>query len=195
VPAPEDAYGISKLEGERALAEVAVRTGLEVVILRPPLVYGPDVRGNLVSLLKACDRRLPLPLAGIDNRRSLISVANLASAVALALRHPAPSGTYFVSDDQDLSTAELVAGLSRALGKRPVLLPLPASLFRLARRLPKIGGTVRRLTGSLQVDSRLIREHLGWHPVQSVVTGLGEMAQAWKGRADVVSSPLTHRGP
>lgn len=191
-PAPEDAYGISKWEGEQAVAEVAAKTGLECVILRPPLVYGPGARGNLATLLKVCERGLPLPLAGLDNRRSLISVANLASAVSLALRHPAPAGTYFVRDGEDLSTPELIGRLSRALGRRPLLYPVPGFLFDLARHLPKVGGAVRRLTGSLQVDSRLIRERLGWAPVQSLAAGLGEMAEAWKGRADMVSSPPTH---
>lgn len=191
-PAPEDAYGISKWEGEQALAEVAARTGLESVILRPPLVYGPGARGNLATLLKACERGLPLPFAGIDNRRSLISVANLASAVSLALRHPAPIGTYFVSDGEDLSTGELIARLSRALGRRPLLYPVPGFLFDIGRRLPKVGRAVRRLTGSLQVDSRRIRERLGWSPVQSLAAGFAEMAEAWKGRADMVSSPPTH---
>ena len=191
-PVPEDAYGLSKLEGERALAEVAARTGLEAVILRLPLVYGPGVRGNLAALLKLCDRGLPLPLGGIRNRRSFVSVANLASAVALTLRHPAPAGIYFVSDGEDISTSELVATITRALGKRPLLLPVPAALFSFAGSLPKIGGAVRRLTGSLQVDSRLIRESLGWRPVQSLAAGLDEMAQAWKERADMVSSPYIH---
>jgi nucleoside-diphosphate-sugar epimerase len=187
-PAPEDAYGISKWEGEQAVAEVAAKTGLDCVILRPPLVYGPGARGNLATLLKVCGRGVPLPFAGLDNRRSLVSVANLASAVSLALRHPTPAGTYFVSDGEDISTPELIARLSHALGRRPRLYPIPGVLFDIARRLPKVGGAVRRLTGSLQVDSRLICERLGWAPVQSLAAGLAEMAEAWKGRADMVSS-------
>jgi nucleoside-diphosphate-sugar epimerase len=179
-PAPEDAYGISKWEAEQVLAEVAARRGLELVILRPPLVYGPNAVGNLLTLLKACDRRLPLPLAGIENRRSVISVRNLASAVSLTLRHPAPIGTYFVSDGEDISTAQMVAQMSRALGRRARLFPVPTVLLGAARRLPKIGLALRRLTGSLQIDSRLIRARLGWSPVQTLEAGFAEMAATYR---------------
>ena len=178
-PAPEDAYGISKWEAEQALAEVAARTGLELVVLRPPLVYGPDVRGNLGTLLKACARGWPLPLGGIDNRRSLISVANLASAVAACAFDPRAAGqTFFVSDGEDISTAELVRRLARAMGRDARLPTMPSPLLSLAKRLPRIGPKVRRLAGSLQIDSRAIREQLAWVPPQSLDAGLAEMA-AW----------------
>ena len=178
-PHPEDAYGISKWEAEQALGEVATGTGLELVVLRPPLVYGPHARGNLLALLRAVARGLPLPLGGIDNARSLISVANLASAVALVAEHPYAAGsTFFVSDGEDVSTPELVRRIARALGRKPRLLRVPNALFLLGERLPRIGPKLGRLTGSLQVDSRLIRERLGWSPPQSLDQGLAETA-AW----------------
>jgi nucleoside-diphosphate-sugar epimerase len=177
--APEDAYGISKWEAEQDLAEVAARTGLELVILRPPLVYGPDVRGNLATLLKACARGWPLPLGGIDNRRSLISTANLASAVkASAFDARAAGEAFFVSDGEDISTPELVRRLARTMGREPRLISVPSPLLSLARQLPGIGPKVRRLTGSLQIDSQAIRERLDWRPPLSLDAGLAETA-AW----------------
>ena len=176
---PEDAYGISKWEAEQTLAEVAARTGLELVILRPPLVYGPNVRGNLLALLKACARGWPLPLGGIDNRRSLVSTANLASAVATSAADARAAGqTFFVSDGADVSTADLVRRLAFAMGREPRLLSMPAPLLSLARRLPGIGPKVRRLTGSLQIDSQAIRAVLDWVPPLSLDAGLAETA-AW----------------
>lgn len=176
-PRPEDAYGISKWEAEQVLADVAARTGLELVILRPPLVYGPDARGNLLTLLKACARGWPLPLGGIDNRRSLISLTNLASAVAICATDPRAAGkTYFVSDGEDISTAELVRRLAQAMGRAPRLVPVPAWTLSMARRVPGLGGILRRLTGSLQIDSQVIRQQLDWVPPQNLDAGLAEMA-------------------
>jgi UDP-glucose 4-epimerase len=178
-PHPEDAYGISKLEAEQALGEVAARTGLELIVLRPPLVYGPHVRGNLLTLLRAIDRGWPLPLGGIDNARSLVSAANLASAVALVAGHPYAAGaTFYVADGEDISTTELVGRMAAALGRRPRLIALPGFVLGATRRLPLIGGKVRRLLPSLQVDSRLLRDRLGWRPPQSLDAGFAEMG-AW----------------
>jgi len=177
--APEDAYGISKWEAEQVLAEVAARTGLELVILRPPLVYGPNVRGNLLTLLKACARGWPLPLGGIDNRRSLISTANLASAVSLSVSDARAAGaTFFVSDGEDISTPDLVRRLAQAMGRKARLVSVPSPLLSLAKRLPGTGPKVRRLTGSLQIDSQAIRERLDWRPPLSLDAGLAETA-AW----------------
>ena len=178
-PMPEDAYGISKWEAEQALADVAARTGLELVVLRPPLVYGPNVRGNLWALLKACARGWPLPLGGIDNRRSLVSTTNLASAVSVCAADARAAGqTFFVSDGEDVSTADLVRRLAHAMGRAPKLLSVPSPFLSLAKRLPGIGPKVRRLTGSLQIDSRAIRERLDWAPPLSLDAGLAETA-AW----------------
>ena len=178
-PIPEDAYGISKWEAEQGLAEIAARTGLELVILRPPLVYGPEAKGNLLTLLRACARGWPLPLSGVDNRRSLISAANLASAVGVSALDPRAAGsTFFVSDGEDISTANLMRGLAHHMGRKPRLFGVPRSLLTLARRLPGMGDKVRRLAGSLQVDSGAIRHRLDWTPPQSLEAGLAEMA-AW----------------
>ena len=182
-PRPEDAYGISKWEAEQALAEVAARTGLALVILRPPLVYGPYARGNLLSLIQAVDRGWPLPLGGIDNLRSLVSSANLAAAVALVVTHPyAADSTFFVSDGEDVSTPELVRRLAWALGRAARLISLPGPAISMARRLPVLGTKVRRLTGSLQVDSSLIRERLGWSPPQTLDQGIAEIAAWYRAR-------------
>ncbi len=178
-PQPEDAYGISKWEAEQELRDVASRTGLELVILRPPLVYGPEAKGNLLTLLNVCVLGWPLPLRRIDNRRSLVSARNLASAIETAAFHPGAAGaTFFVADGEDISTADLIGRLAHAMGRAPHLFAMPKSLLSLARRLPGLGVKVRRLTGSLQVDSEAIRRQLGWKPPQSLDAGLAEMA-AW----------------
>ena len=163
------------------MAEVAARTGLELVVLRPPLVYGPNVRGNFATLLKACAHGWPLPLGGIDNRRSLVSTTNLASAVAASVVDARAAGaTFFVSDGEDISTPDLVCRLAQAMGRRPRLWTVPSPLLSLAKRLPVIGPKVRRLTGSLQIDSRAIRERLDWTPPLSLDAGLNETVDWYK---------------
>lgn len=177
-PAVTDSYGRSKLEAEQALAEVSARTGLQTVVVRPPLVYGPGVKGNFLSLLQACRRRLPLPLAGIDNRRSLIYLGNLVDALLRCLDHPAAAGqTYLVRDGEDLSTPELARRLSAALGVRPRLWPAPLGLMRFTAGLLGRGGAVDRLTGSLQVDDAAIRSELGWIAPFTVDQGLALTAR------------------
>lgn len=181
-PAPEDAYGISKLEAEQALAAVTASTGLEVVVLRPPLVYGPGVKGNFLRLMDAIARGLPLPLASITNRRSLVHVGNLAGAIVVALDAPQAAGrTYLVSDGEDLSTPELVHAIARALDRRPRLLPFPPRMLEAAAALLGRGAEARRLTGSLQVDSSRIRRELGWRPPISLAQGLAETARWYRG--------------
>lgn len=177
-PAPEDDYGRSKLLAEEALAEVAARTGLQVVVVRPPLVYGPGVKGNFLSLLNACRKRWPLPLGGIDNRRSLIYLGNLVDALLLCLNHRAGAGgTYLVRDGEDLSTPELVRRLSAALGVQPRLLPAPLGLMRAAAGLLGRRGAVDRLAGTLQVDDARIRDELDWSPPFTVAQGLAMTAR------------------
>jgi nucleoside-diphosphate-sugar epimerase len=178
VPAPADAYGRSKWQAERDLAEVASATGLEVVILRPPLVYGPGVKANFLALVRACARRLPLPLGAVDNRRSLIGLGNLVDALALCVEHPGAAGrTYLVRDGEDLSTPELVRRLSAALGVVPRLLPVPPALLRLAGGLAGKGPAVERLLGSLTIDDSCIRRELGWVPPETVDDGLAATAR------------------
>ena len=177
-PAPEDAYGLSKLEGEQALQSIAAHSRLEPVILRPPLVYGPGVKGNLLHLLGALDRGLPLPLASVRNRRSLVYVGNLADALLACIEIPAAAGeTFLVSDGEDLSTPELLSRLATALGRRARLWPCPIPLLRAAGRLLGRSHEIARLTGSLQVDAAHLRHRLGWRPRYSTNQGLTETAR------------------
>lgn len=178
IPQPQDPYGQSKLEAEQALFAVAEETGLEVVVVRPPLVYGPGVKANFASLMGALRRRLPLPFGAIDNRRSLVARDNLVDLLLLCARHPAAAGQVFlVSDGEDLSTAQLCRGLSRALGVRPRLLPVPAGVLRLLGQMTGRSLQVQRLLGSLQVDISATRSRLGWEPPVRVEQGLKETAQ------------------
>lgn len=178
-PQPRDPYGISKMEAERALAEVAAATGLETVVLRPPLVYGPGVKGNFRSLMDLVRRRLPLPFGAVANTRSLIGLANLAGAIALCLDHPAAANRVFLlRDGEDVSTPELVRRLAHALGVPPRLVPVPAAALRLAGQLVGRAAAVERLLGSLAVDDAAIRRDLGWRPAASLDSGLAE-AVAW----------------
>ncbi|MBL6948999.1 MAG: SDR family oxidoreductase [Rhodospirillales bacterium] len=176
-PTPEDAYGASKLAGEKALLRIAGETDLEAVILRPPLVYGPGAKGNLLSLLKLCRLAPPLPFAAIDNRRSLIFIGNLVDAVVLCLEHPKAAGqTFFIRDGDDLSTPDLIRRTARALHRPSRLFPVPVALLDLAGRVTGKSATVARLTGNLQVNDEKIRHLLGWTPPFNVVQGLDKMA-------------------
>ena len=183
-PRPEDAYGVSKWEAEQALAAFAARSGMEVVVLRPPLVYGPGVKGNFLRLLDAVARGALLPLASIANRRSLIHVGNLVEAVAVAIDAPQAAGkTYLVSDGEDVSTPDLVRALAHALGVRARLLPCPPRLLRLAAAAVGQGAQMGRLTGSLQVDGSALRRELGWQPRHTLAQGLAETARWYHARA------------
>jgi nucleoside-diphosphate-sugar epimerase len=178
VPRPEDPYGISKREAEEALREIGGRTGLEVVILRPPLVYGPGVKANFLRLIRWVDRGVPLPLASVQNRRSLIYVGNLVDAVVRCIDHPAaPGETFLVDDGVPVSTPQLLRELGEALGRPARLLPLPPALLRGAARLLGRGDDVARLLGDLVVDSSHIRGRLGWQPPFSRRDGLAATAR------------------
>ena len=178
VPRPEDAYGRSKWETEQALARVAADTGLEVVVLRPPLVYGPGVKGNLLRLMDVVARGTPLPLASIENRRSLVYVGNLVDAIIKAIDAPGAAGrTYFVSDGEDVSTPDLVRALAKALGVRPRLLPCPTTLLKFGAAFAGKRAELARLTGSLQVDSTALRRELDWRPRFTLAQGLVETAR------------------
>ncbi|MDD5296571.1 MAG: NAD-dependent epimerase/dehydratase family protein [Rhodocyclaceae bacterium] len=186
-PAPEDAYGVSKHEAEQALHRVAVETGLEVAILRPPLVYGPGVGANFLRLMGLAAKAWPLPLASLDNRRSLLFVGNLCSAIIACLTHPAAGGqTFLVSDGEDISTPELVRRLAGSLGAADRLWPLPLALLRALGSLVGRSAEIARLTESLRMDSSAIRDRLGWHAPFTLDQGLTETA-AWfrASRADV----------
>lgn len=177
-PQPEDAYGISKWEAEQVLRRIAEKTGLEIVVLRPPLVYGPGVKGNFLRLMKIVARGWPLPLASVKNQRSLVYVRNLVDVIVRAVEAPQAAGqTYLVSDGEDVSTPDLVRAIARALAVRPRLLPCPVALLRAATALAGHGDEAARLVGSLQVDSSKIRRELGWRPPHTLEQGLAETAR------------------
>lgn len=178
VPRPEDAYGRSKWETEQALARIAAETGLEVVVLRSPLVYGPGVKGNFLRLMDVVARGTPLPLSSIENRRSLVYVGNLADAIVKTIDAPGTAGrTYLVSDGEDVSTPDLVRSLAQALGVRPRLLPCPPALLKFGAALAGKRAELARLTGSLQVDSSRIHRELLWQPRYTLAQGLAETAR------------------
>lgn len=173
VPAPEDAYAISKWEAEQGLHRIARETGLEVVILRPPLVYGPGVKANFLRLLQTVRRGWPLPLGAIHNRRSLLYLGNFVDAIRLCAEHPAAAGqTYLLDDGEAVSTPDLIRAVARALGLPARLLAVPVSVLELAGALLGKRAAVARLTGSLWVDSSAIRSQLGWTPPYSMAEGL-----------------------
>ena len=175
---PQDSYAISKWEAEQTLTQIATETGLEVVTLRCPLVYGPGVKGNFLRLLQAVDHGVPLPLALARNRRSLIYLDNLTSAIATCLTHSAAAGkTYLVSDGEDVSTAELISRIAQALGKPSKLWPCPLGLIELAGMLTSKSDEIARLLGSLCIDSSKIRSELDWTPPYTLEQGLAETAQ------------------
>ncbi len=173
VPAPEDAYGISKHEAEQALQLLCAEQGMELVIVRPPLVYGPGVKANFASLVRLCSKSIPLPFGSVNNRRSMVYLGNLVDFIICCATHPAaPNQVFLVSDRHDLSLAELIGGIRSAMGRKPVLLPVPVGLFRLAGRLTGKQGVVERLVGDLQVDTSKAHELLGWQPPYTVEQGL-----------------------
>ena len=164
-PRPEDAYGISKLEAEEGLRELAARTGMAVVIVRPPLVYGPGVRANFRALTKAIGSGIPLPLGAIHNRRSLIGLDNLVDFILRCVEHPdAANETFMVSDGEDLSTTTLVRRLAHAMGRPARLIPVPVPLLMAAATLLGRRDVARRLVGTLCVDITKARQRLGWVP-------------------------------
>jgi nucleoside-diphosphate-sugar epimerase len=180
--APEDPYGVSKMEAEQLLHDICSGAAMELCIVRPTLVYGPGVRANFEKLLNAVARGIPLPFGAIDNQRSLVGVDNLVDLLTLCLSHPgAANESFMVSDGRDLSTPELVRRMARALGCRPRLLPVPPALMRLAGRLLGKGDAVERLLGSLTVDIGKNRELLDWTPPVSVEDGMREMVERMGG--------------
>lgn len=173
VPAPEDPYGRSKLEAEQALQHLSARTGMELVIVRPPLVYGPGVRANFLQLMQLVKTGVPLPFGGIRNRRSMVALGNLVDFLMLCARHPSAAGaTWMVSDNHDLSLPQLVTKIAEAMGRRPRLLPVPPGVLAAGAALVGRRATAGRLLDSLQVDVSPALERLGWMPPLDVETGI-----------------------
>mgnify|MGYP000287395950 CR=1 FL=1 len=171
--APEDSYGQSKDEAEQVLKKVALETGMDLVIIRPPLVYGPGVKANFLSLLKLADTMLPLPFGAINNHRSMVYVGNLVDFIILCIDHPkAANQTFLISDGEDLSLRSLITYIRQAMGKPVRLVYVPNSLFKLAGMLTGKSTVVDRLVGDLQVNSKKASQLLGWTPAYSVKQGI-----------------------
>ncbi|MBI2725927.1 MAG: SDR family oxidoreductase [Polaromonas sp.] len=184
-PAPQDAYGISKYEAETGLLALSAATGMEVVIIRPVLVYGPGVGANFLSMMRWLKKGVPLPLGAIRNRRSMVALDNLVDLIAVCMDHPAASGQVFLaSDGEDLSTPDLLRRTASALGTRAFLVPVPAIFLKVAAGLIGKGDVAQRLCGSLQADISKNRVLLGWTPPVSVDAGLVMAARHLPDRGD-----------
>ena len=178
IAAPQDPYAISKWEAEQALHRVARETGLEVVIVRPPLVYGAGVKGNFAQMMRVVARGVPLPLTSVHNLRDLVYVGNLVDALIACASHPAAAGkTYLISDGEPVSTSALLRQLALAMGVPSRLFPCPAALLKLAGVMLGKSEQIARLLGSLQIDSGKIRRELDWKPPFSLRQGLEETAK------------------
>lgn len=180
-PAPKDAYGVSKMEAEQGLREVARQTGMEVVIIRPPLVYGPGVKANFAAMIRWLKRGVPLPLGAVHNQRSLVALDNLVDLIVICLTHPAAANqTFLVSDGEDVSTSELLRRMGQAMGRPARLIPVPASWLKLAAALVGKPDIAQRLCGSLQVNIEKTRRLLGWTPPLTLDQGLKKAATSQK---------------
>lgn len=178
IPAPSDSYGVSKYEAELGLMALAKETRMEVVIIRLPLVYGPGVKANFLSMMNWLQRGIPLPLGGITkNRRSFVFLGNLVDIIITCINHPAAANqTFLVSDDEDMSTAGLLEHMAVALGQPSKLITVPTTLITLGAKLIGRSDISQRLCGSLQVDIKKTKDLLGWLPPVSVVEGLSQTA-------------------
>lgn len=180
-PDPRDAYARSKLEAEMAVRNVCGAAGVEWVIIRPPLVYGPGVRANFRRLIQMAGLGLPLPLASVDNRRSLIGVGNLSDFIRTCMTHPEAAGrVWLISDGEDLSTAELIRRLSRLMNKPDRLFAISPRRLRFAANLFQLGAVMRRLCDSLVIDATPARERLNWRPALTVDQELARTVAEFK---------------
>ncbi|MDX8386208.1 MAG: SDR family oxidoreductase [Gallionella sp.] len=181
-PAPQDPYGVSKWQAEQSLQSIAQCSALEVVVVRPPLVYGPGVKGNFISLLGAIDKGIPLPLASANNARSLVFVGNLADALINCASHPAAAGkTFLISDGKDVSTGALVKKIAVSLGKTSRSFPFPPMLLKIAATILGRSAQIDRLFGSLRVNNAPICAELDWIPPFSLDQGLNITADWYRG--------------
>ncbi|NHH89286.1 SDR family oxidoreductase [Pseudoalteromonas sp. MB47] len=181
-PVPEDPYGISKVEAEQQLLELGEKTGMEIVIIRPPLVYGEGVKANFASLMRLVAKGLPLPFRLIkNNKRSLVSVYNLVDLIKVCIDHPnAANQVFLASDDHDLSTAEMVALMAKVQNKPNLAIPVPVWCFKLAGKLLGKQAVIDRLTGSLQLDITHTKNTLNWSPPYSVEHGFELAAKSFR---------------
>ena len=181
IPNPLNPYAISKWEAEKALRKIEQETGMELVILRPPLIYGPRVKANFASLLKLVDKGLPLPLLGINNKRSLIFLDNFVDAIITCVMHPNAAGkTYLVSDGEDVSMAQLVKKIAVSLNRPSYLFYFPLIVIRLIAKLIGKTSSINRVTESLVIDSSKIRIELDWRPPFTIDQGLKITADAYR---------------
>lgn len=179
-PAPADPYGVSKYEAEEALKQLGLDTGMEIVIIRPPLVYGPGVKANFLSMLSWLNKGIPLPLGAIGNQRSLVAIGNLVDFIVTCIDHPAAANQIFlVSDGDDLSTPQLLRCLARALGKKVWLLPLPEWLLKVGGSAIGRRAVAQRICGSLHVDIDKNRKLLGWAPPIKVEAAMRQTARQY----------------
>ena len=181
--APIDPYGRSKAAAERSLSEIAARTGLELVVVRPPLVHGRGAAGNLAMLARLLLKRIPLPIASIDNRRSMVGAGSLAELLLQAASATA-TGTYHVSDRYPISTPTLVRALGRGLKVRPILLPFPPGLLRMAGKLAGRSAVMERLGGSLEVDAASTVRDFEWQPSDRTEAELAAAAPSMVGHRE-----------
>ncbi|OGP64593.1 MAG: hypothetical protein A3K22_06445, partial [Deltaproteobacteria bacterium RBG_16_42_7] len=181
LPHPQDPYAVSKWEAELALKQISTGTGLEIVILRPPLVYGSGVKANFLRLLQLVDRGFFLPIGSVDNHRSIIYLENLIDAIINCIDKTEAAGqTFLVSDEQDISTPDLIRMIASAMGKRPKLLPFPPTLLKVIGRFSGKNAEMARLTGSLCIDSSKIRKVLNWKPPFTMEEGIRETVKWYK---------------
>lgn len=185
IPAPKDPYGISKMEAEQGLRGIAEELGIEVVVIRPVIVYGPGVKANFYSMMSWLNKGVPLPFGAIHNKRSLVSLDNLVDLIITCLDHPgAANQTFMVSDGEDVSTTELLIRMGKALGKPARLISVPSILLDIGAGLVGRKDIAQRLNGSLQVDIRKTRELVGWSPSTTLDEGLAKTAEAFRSGSD-----------
>ncbi len=178
-PAPQDAYAISKSEAETGLRQLAENSKLEVVIIRPPLVYGPGVKGNFLSLIRLVKAGVPLPLGAIDNRRTMVALDNLVDLIITCISHPAAANqTFLVGDDEDISTPDLLCRLAEAMGKKARLISLPEWSLKLGASLFRKQNLLHRLCSNLQLDTSKTRSLLAWQPRISVDEGIRKTVES-----------------
>ncbi|MEZ9699210.1 UDP-glucose 4-epimerase family protein [Vibrio sp. 10N.261.46.E12] len=177
---PQAPYGLSKYEAEIELAQLAKDTGLDIVIIRPPLVYGPGVKANFLSMMRLIDKGIPLPFGAIKNQRSLVYLDNLCDLILTCCEHPsAPGRTFLVSDDNDVSTTQLMQIIAQTMGKSSRLIPIPMSWIQLGASVLKKQQVAQRVCGNLQVEIGLTKDILGWKPPVTFEQGIKRTVEAY----------------